>query len=233
MSDASQEIRPFRIEIPQADLDDLADRLARTRWANELPLDTSRPQTRPGPPGLGVRRPRRLRTGTWSTTGSTSTTGAPGRPGSTSTRSSPPTIDGQNIHFVHVRSPEPDALPLILTHGWPNTFLEYLDLVGPLTDPRGHGGEATDAFHVVIPVAARLRLLRAHHRAGLGRRIGPPGPGPSSWAGSATTATAPTATTPAPSSPPSRDASTPTMSSGSTSTSCSPSPPATRPSSRA
>ena len=45
------------------------------------------------------------------------------------------TIDGQSIHFVHVRSPEPDATPLILTHGWPNTFVEYVDLIGPLTDP--------------------------------------------------------------------------------------------------
>jgi len=50
-----------------------------------------------------------------------------------------------------VRSPEPDATPLILTHGWPNTFLEYVDLVAPLTDPRGHGGQAADAFHVVVP----------------------------------------------------------------------------------
>ncbi|MGH9186530.1 MAG: epoxide hydrolase N-terminal domain-containing protein, partial [Acidimicrobiales bacterium] len=61
------------------------------------------------------------------------------------------TIDGQNIHFVHVRSPEPDAFPLILGHGWPNTFREFLDMVGPLTDPRGHDRDPADAFHVVIP----------------------------------------------------------------------------------
>jgi hypothetical protein len=58
------------------------------------------------------------------------------------------TIDGQTIHFAHLRSPEPD---LILTHGWPNTFLEYLDLADPLTNPRAHGADPTDAFHLVIP----------------------------------------------------------------------------------
>jgi pimeloyl-ACP methyl ester carboxylesterase len=60
-------------------------------------------------------------------------------------------IDGQRIHFLHVRSAEPGATPLILTHGWPNTFVEYLDLIGPLTDPGAHGGDPADAFHVVIP----------------------------------------------------------------------------------
>ncbi len=61
------------------------------------------------------------------------------------------TIDGQDIHFLHVRSPEPDALPLILSHGWPGSFVDFLDVIGPLTDPRAHGGDPADAFHVVIP----------------------------------------------------------------------------------
>jgi pimeloyl-ACP methyl ester carboxylesterase len=60
-------------------------------------------------------------------------------------------IDGQRIHFLHVRSPEPDALPLVLTHGWPGSVVEFLDVIGPLTDPRAHGGASEDAFHVVIP----------------------------------------------------------------------------------
>src|SRR5262249_46120434 len=60
-------------------------------------------------------------------------------------------IDGLAVHFIHVRSPEPDAVPLVLTHGWPGSVLEFLDLIGPLTDPVAHGGEAVDAFHVVIP----------------------------------------------------------------------------------
>ena len=165
---ADTEIRPFRIEIPQADLDDLAERLARTRFANELPPDTSRPQQGPVLPGWEYGVPvgyvRDLveywqHNYDW-------------RVWEARLNQYPQfitEIDGQPIHFLHVRSPEPDAVPLILTHGWPNTFLEYVDLVAPLTDPAGHGGEAADAFHVVVPVAARLRVLRAHRRAGLGR----------------------------------------------------------------
>ena len=61
------------------------------------------------------------------------------------------TVDGQNIHFLHVRSPEPGALPLILSHGWPGSVVEFLDVIGPLTDPRSHGGNPADAFHLVIP----------------------------------------------------------------------------------
>jgi epoxide hydrolase len=61
------------------------------------------------------------------------------------------TIDGQPIHFLYVRSPEPDALPLVFTHGWPGSVVEFLDVIGPLADPRTHGGEAADAFHLVIP----------------------------------------------------------------------------------
>jgi len=61
------------------------------------------------------------------------------------------TIDGQRVHFVHQRSPEPDALPLLITHGWPGSVVEFLDVIGPLTDPRAHGGDPADAFHVVAP----------------------------------------------------------------------------------
>lgn len=60
-------------------------------------------------------------------------------------------IDGLGIHFLHVRSPEPGALPLVLTHGWPGSIVEFLEVVGPLTDPRSHGAAAEDAFHLVIP----------------------------------------------------------------------------------
>jgi pimeloyl-ACP methyl ester carboxylesterase len=60
-------------------------------------------------------------------------------------------IDGQNIHFLHVRSPEPDALPLVVTHGWPGSIAEFMKVIGPLTDPRAHGGRPADAFHVVAP----------------------------------------------------------------------------------
>jgi microsomal epoxide hydrolase len=60
-------------------------------------------------------------------------------------------IEDQRLHFLHVRSPEPDALPLIITHGWPGSIVEFLDIIGPLTNPRDHGGDAADAFHVVCP----------------------------------------------------------------------------------
>ncbi len=61
------------------------------------------------------------------------------------------TVDGLGIHFLHVRSPEPDAMPLVLTHGWPGSVVEFLEVLGPLTDPRSHGGDPADAFHVVAP----------------------------------------------------------------------------------
>jgi epoxide hydrolase len=60
-------------------------------------------------------------------------------------------IEDLDIHYVHARSPEPDAMPLIITHGWPGTYVEFLDVIGPLTDPVAHGGDARDAFHVVCP----------------------------------------------------------------------------------
>lgn len=60
-------------------------------------------------------------------------------------------IDGLNIHFLHIRSPEPDAVPMVMTHGWPGSVIEFYKVIGPLTDPVAHGGDATDAFHLVLP----------------------------------------------------------------------------------
>ena len=80
-------------------------------------------------------------------------------------------IDGQRIHFMHVRSPEPDARPLIMTHGWPSSPVEFLSVIGPLTDPRAHGGEPADAFHVVDPSLPWLRLLDPGQRARLGQSV--------------------------------------------------------------
>jgi pimeloyl-ACP methyl ester carboxylesterase len=60
-------------------------------------------------------------------------------------------IEGLRIHFLHIRSPEPDALPLVLTHGWPGSVVEFLEVLGPLADPTANGGSAADAFHVVCP----------------------------------------------------------------------------------
>ncbi len=146
------EIRPFRVDIPQAELDDLQNRLAHTRWANELPPEPAegRVQTGPVPPGWEYGVPldyvKRL-VAYWHNS-------YDWRVWEAKINSYPQfttRIDGQNIHFLHVRSSEPGATPLILTHGWPNSCVEYLDLIGPLTNPRANGGNPSDAFHVVIP----------------------------------------------------------------------------------
>ncbi|MCW2940943.1 MAG: Microsomal epoxide hydrolase [Actinomycetia bacterium] len=132
-------IHPYSIDIPQADLDDLKDRLARTRW----------PQERPGTGwsrGVPVDYLKEL-AAYWGG-------GFDWREQEARLNEIPQfvtEIDGQDIHFLHVRSPEPDALPLILTHGWPSSPVEFLKVIGPLTDPRAHGGDPADAFHVVIP----------------------------------------------------------------------------------
>jgi pimeloyl-ACP methyl ester carboxylesterase len=75
-------------------------------------------------------------------------------------------IDGVNVHFLHIRSPEPAAMPLIITHGWPGSFVEFLDVIGPLTDPRAHGGDPSDAFHLVIPSLPGFGLSGPHPRTG-------------------------------------------------------------------
>jgi len=135
----SAELRPFRVEIPGTDLDDLQARLARVRWPDELPAaDWSY--------GVPLEYVREL-VDHWRT-------GFDWRAQEARLNAHPQfttTIDGQLVHFVHVRSSEPDALALLCTHGWPMSVFEYLDLIGPLTDPRAHGGDAADAFDVVIP----------------------------------------------------------------------------------
>jgi len=167
-----ESIRPFRIDVPQAALDDLHDRLARTRWPDELPgvgwdygvpLDYLRGLAEHWRTSYDWRaQEARLNTHPQFTT----------------------TVDGQNIHFLHVRSAAPDALPLLLTHGWPGSVAEFLDVIGPLTEPGSHGGDPRDAFHLVIPAIpgfgfsgpTRERgwttLRTAHAWAELMRRLG-------------------------------------------------------------
>jgi epoxide hydrolase len=130
------DVRPFTIDIPQADLDDLDARLDRTRWAAPASEEY----------GFGGPRLRRL-VEYWRD-------GYDWRAWEARLNSYPQfvtEIDGQRIHFLHVRSAEPGALPLVLTHGWPGSVVEYLDLIGPLTDPRSHGAALRPAFDVVIP----------------------------------------------------------------------------------
>jgi pimeloyl-ACP methyl ester carboxylesterase len=132
-------ITPFRIDIPQADVDDLRDRLTRTRWPDQVP-GTGWER------GVPVEVLREL-TEYWATT-------YDWRKAEARLNELPQfttVIDGQTIHYAHVRSPEPDALPLVLTHGYPSSFVEFTEVVGRLTDPRAHGGDPADAFHVVIP----------------------------------------------------------------------------------
>ena len=75
-------------------------------------------------------------------------------------------IEGQRIHFVHQRSPEPDALPLLISHGWPGSVVEFLDVIGPLTDPRAHGGDPADAFHVIAPSLPGFAFSGPTHERG-------------------------------------------------------------------
>ena len=136
---ADTTIRPSRVDVPQADLDDLRDRLARTRWPDELGgVGWSR--------GVPVGYLRELAE-YWRTS-------YDWRKHEARLNQLPQfttTIDGANLHFLHVRSPEPAATPLLLLHGWPGSVVEFLELVGPLTDPAANGGDPADAFHLVIP----------------------------------------------------------------------------------
>ncbi|WP_280382206.1 epoxide hydrolase family protein [Nocardia wallacei] len=139
MSFESSEIRPFRIDIPQAELDDLHRRLAETRWAPQLPGEgRSR-----GVPVAELRELARY----WGERFDWRAQEA----GLNEFPQFLTEIDGMDVHFVHVRSAEPDALPLVLNHGWPNSFVEFAELIGRLTDPRAHGGDPARAFHVVVP----------------------------------------------------------------------------------
>ena len=132
-------IKPYSIDIPQSALDDLAARLAATRLPAPLPGDD-------WDTGVPVSWLAEL-VDYWRTK-------YDWRAAEAELNAYPQfttEIDGQRIHFLHVKSPEADALPLVLTHGWPGSIVEFLDLIGPLTDPVAHGGDAADAFHLVIP----------------------------------------------------------------------------------
>jgi pimeloyl-ACP methyl ester carboxylesterase len=132
-------IRPFQIEIPEEKLDELRGRVEATRWpSRELVDDRSQ--------GVQLATIQALAR-YW-------TTDYDWRACEARLNALPQfmtEIDGVDIHFIHVRSPHEDALPLIMTHGWPGSVVELLETVGPLTDPTAHGGDAEDAFHLVMP----------------------------------------------------------------------------------
>ena len=132
-------VLPFRIAVPQAAVDDLKERLANTRWPDEspgegwsrgVPMDYLKELAEYWRSKYDWRvHEAKLNEYPQFTTA----------------------IEGQTVHFLHVRSPEPDATPLMLIHGWPGSVVEFLDIIGPLSDPRAHGGNPADAFHLVIP----------------------------------------------------------------------------------
>jgi pimeloyl-ACP methyl ester carboxylesterase len=137
--DSAIEIHPFHIDTPEEALDDLRRRIAAMRWpTKELVPDRSQ----------GVQL------GTMQELARYWATEYDWRKAEAKLNALPQfttEIDGVEIHFIHVRSPHEDALPLIMTHGWPGSVIELLETVGPLTDPTAHGGQAEDAFHLVLP----------------------------------------------------------------------------------
>jgi len=157
----SDEVRPFRIKVSDAELEELRRRLRATRWPErETVEDWSQ-----GIPLAYVRevceywaekydwraREERLNAFPQFRT----------------------TLDGLGIHFVHVRSPHAEALPLVMTHGWPGSIVEFHKVIGPLSDPTAHGGEARDAFHVVCPSLPGYAFSDKPEKAGWSaKRIG-------------------------------------------------------------
>ncbi|MEV0825071.1 epoxide hydrolase family protein [Nonomuraea rubra] len=135
----SDRVTPFRLDVPEPVLADLRERLRRTRWPEKetaedwsqgVPLDYLRELCRYWADEYDWRATeRRLNALPQFRT----------------------SIDGLGIHFLHVRSPHEDSLPIVLTHGWPGSIVEFLKVIGPLTDPAAYGGDARDAFHVVCP----------------------------------------------------------------------------------
>lgn len=132
-------VRPFRIHIPQKDIDDLRTRIAHTRWPSQLPGGAWNR-------GIPVAYLKDLadywqKEYDW-------------REYEQKLNAFPQfmtDIEGQPIHFLHVRSPEPDALPLIMTHSWPNSIVEFMNIIGPLSNPRAFGADPSMAFHIVAP----------------------------------------------------------------------------------
>ena len=153
MSDA---ITPFRIEIPESELDDLRQRLRQTRWPDAETVD----DWSQGTPLTYTRDlcDYWLEHYDW-------------RACEESLNRFPQfrtDIDGLSIHFLHVRSPHADALPLVMTHGWPGSIVEFRKVIGALADPTAHGGDSADAFHVICPSLPGFGFSGKPTRAGWG-----------------------------------------------------------------
>jgi len=135
----STEIEPFHLSVSDAQLADLRDRLARTRWPDRETVE----DTGQGPRLAQVRALAAYWRDRYDWRRCEAMLNGFGQYRTA--------IDGLGITFLHVRSPEPDALPLLMTHGWPGSMIEFHKVIGPLTDPAAHGGNPRDAFHLVIP----------------------------------------------------------------------------------
>jgi len=137
--EATEQVRLFHVSVPQEAIDDLRARLRATRFPDEQPVkDRSQ--------GVPLARARAL-VQYWES-------GYDWRRFEAELNSFPnfrTLIDGLGIHFIHGRSPHPEALPILLTHGWPGSIAEFIEIIRPLTNPTEHGGRARDAFHVVVP----------------------------------------------------------------------------------
>ena len=138
-ANAQTEVRPFRVDVPEGELEELRRRIDATRWpTKELVADRSQ-----GVQLAALQELARYWTSDYDWRRCEARLNA--LPQFTTE------IDGLDIHFIHVKSAHENALPLIMTHGWPGSVVELLETVGPLTDPTAHGGRAEDAFHLVLP----------------------------------------------------------------------------------
>jgi pimeloyl-ACP methyl ester carboxylesterase len=154
--DMNETIQPRPFDIPESALEDLRERLARTRWPDcETVTDSSQ--------GVPLDRIQAL-VDHWRD-------GYDWRAAEKRLNALNPSathIDGLDIHFLHVRSPEPDAIPLVITHGWPGSPFEIAKSIPLLTDPRAHGGDPKDAFHVVVPSMPGFSLTEKPTEPGWG-----------------------------------------------------------------
>ena len=138
-TEPATEVQPFTVDIPQEELDELRRRILATRWpSRELVQDRSQ-----GVQLATIQALARYWAGEYDWRNCETKLNA--LPQFTTE------IDGVDIHFIHARSEHDDALPLVMTHGWPGSVIELLEAIGPLTNPTAHGGRAEDAFHLVLP----------------------------------------------------------------------------------
>ncbi|HWK80412.1 MAG TPA: epoxide hydrolase [Thermomicrobiales bacterium] len=133
-------LAPYRVAVPQAAIDDLLRRVASTRWPHAVPAPADR-ESGTAPDFLQRLAGHWLDRWDWRAE----------EAGLNAWPQLIATVEGTPIHVIHVRSPEPDAMPLILTHGWPGTGFDFTSVIGPLSDPRAHGLDPAQAFHLVIP----------------------------------------------------------------------------------